>query len=1198
MQSFTNVYITARVRASLQKVLHSMQHKRFWELISLLKNGRFEIPGLNVEKLHGSAGSGKIYSARLSRDLRIIFSMRFDRAQAPTLIIQELNHHDAAYERANRLSMKQGLIEISIENENNSPISSEVEFESEDARETQHTTLQLFRVPDYLISDPSRYIQFERSLDRYLLLTDEQEGILSLGDQALLIQGPAGTGKTTLALFQALRLYESQMHDSILLFTYHEELACVCRAYKVNLLGEDDSDDGAEDEQQGGIRVFSYLEFVNIFLSKEIQKLDAKKTWITKQKSIELLQWILSQKSRWLRNFSAEDFYGLIYSILKGRFVPGTDRLPSTKDDYTRIFKDYGRSPEDLDEILEIFAVYQNRLEIHKQLDEADIIRLSYEQLKHKACLNSALQRLWIIIDEVQDFTELEWKSILLFWENQVTRPNAGESYPFVCGDINQNISRSGFRWQELEAYLRSILNNMHRQNALKRITLHNNYRNTQEIHQLATFVRRFGSDTSDLGLPSAISGPKPILSICDEKLMVSALRNVDSNYSALNPLVVLVEDEASLRRLRQKLSNCQNIFLLSLRQSKGMEFEDVLIYRAFSSVQDVNKSTAETSRLFDLWYMGICRARRNLMLVMDKTDLTRWKNLLQDGFDEFNRLVHCVAEENFSLEEFLERRQLNVPDYNVIFLERRIAEDLWQQYVAACQSSLKSDNQDLETLSSSDKKEFLKERSLSLWWRCLDYSSLGRAYMFLKEYAKAIPLLKRSGLFEQAAQCLLLCERYDEAAELYERTGSLREAANAYAQGKVFERAAEIFEKLSDWKLCAENYQKAGKRSKAAQVWEKSGMHEAAAEIYKSKGNHLAAAESFFQAADYQNAAEMFLKADEKLEAARCFEKCGQYERSEDLFLELNQFAEAARSCEANKSFKKAASYYTRAGKLLEAASMHENAHQYREAALLYKQIEEHEKAGSAFEKSQMPFEASIAYEKAGNLEKGLQLARESSNKIVEARCHERLGDFQNAALCYKETNNLSEAAYCLEKSGSLEAAATLYEETENYAQASSCLLRLERKMEAARLLILAAQVPAAFELCLNPQSRTRNNSSFTELIQWCRENKRISAEAQLFELNKDFASAAKKYQECMMLTKAASCSEKSGKLLDAAKLYTEAADFEKASECYQILKKWKEAAQCLERIQRWADAKLLYERCDDKPGIARCTNALNWMP
>lgn len=286
MHSFANVYITSRVRAALHRVLQLQQHKKFWQLVSQLKNGRFEIPGLNVEKLHRSARLEKLYSARLSRDMRVIFSMNTEATES-SLTILELNHHDAAYERADRLSKQatesfEQIDDLFTEiEETKQTIIAEAQSA---ATSTYAENLQLFKVPAYLLSDPSKYIQFEQSLDRYLQLTDEQEEILSISDQSLLIQGPAGTGKTTLALFKALQLFEANPYDSIFLFTYHEELACVCRAYKVNLTGE--NEEPCDKEQVDGIRVLSYIEFVKAYLRRELVKSNSKKVGSAKKKAL------------------------------------------------------------------------------------------------------------------------------------------------------------------------------------------------------------------------------------------------------------------------------------------------------------------------------------------------------------------------------------------------------------------------------------------------------------------------------------------------------------------------------------------------------------------------------------------------------------------------------------------------------------------------------------------------------------------------------------------------------------------------------------------------------------------------------------------------------------------------------------------------------------------------------------------------
>ena len=73
-----------------------------------LRDGHFEIPGLNVEKLHGKS---KLFSARLNREMRLIFSMK-NQEGSLSIFIHELNHHDQAYLRAERSQMREENLEI------------------------------------------------------------------------------------------------------------------------------------------------------------------------------------------------------------------------------------------------------------------------------------------------------------------------------------------------------------------------------------------------------------------------------------------------------------------------------------------------------------------------------------------------------------------------------------------------------------------------------------------------------------------------------------------------------------------------------------------------------------------------------------------------------------------------------------------------------------------------------------------------------------------------------------------------------------------------------------------------------------------------------------------------------------------------------------------------------------------------------
>lgn len=1189
MLSFANVYISPSVRASLHKVVQTHEHKRFWELVSKLKTAQFEIPGLNIEKLYSK--SGKLFSARMSKEMRLIFSIKQE-SQGQALIIHELNHHDQAYERAKRSTLSDKNLAPAGELLESVPIHKTQELDQAllQAVEPESANWQglLFKVPQFLLNDPDKYIQFEKSLDRYLILSQEQKELLALKDKAFLVQGPAGTGKTTLALFAALNIYEENSNDAVYLFTYHEELSCVCRAYKVNLLGQEES----QTDSEAGIKVFSYIEFCRRQLKQSLRKSEAGKRCISKEQSIDILKQILAQKSRWSRNFVAEDLYGLIYSILKGRFMPGSENLPASKEDYERIFKDYGGMPLGFADSLEVFSNYQSRLERNRLLDEADVIRLSYESLKQNALLTGIDQRLWIVIDEVQDFTELEWKSILLFWENHCKHHKGSPSYPFLCGDRNQNISRSGFRWQELESYLQSILKKMHRPNSIKKVTLHQNYRNSLQIHQLAAFVRKLGSETSDLGVAPTLQAQRPYLIVSTDDELVSFLLEKDSSEELTNPLVVLVEDDESLDYLRRKLSDCHSIFLLSLRSSKGLEFEDVIIHRAFSQASKLGNQS-ESSRSFDLWYMGITRARKNLLLVQSAQDREAIQNLLAEREDEFFELLQsCDREVGLSL--FWKNCQPQAPNYNVIFLERKLAQDLWQEFLN--EENMLSDNRTLSDYAANSR-----DRAISLWRRCLDYSSLGRALMHLQVHAEAAFYLNRAGLKAEAAFCLESSGQFEKAALEYESLGMLQEAARCFQESGNNLKAGKLYEECQNWLLAAENYHAGGDLDKAARSCEKSGMLRSAADIYKLKGNYKKSAELYKKVEDYLLAAEMHLLHNDNLDAARCFQKAGQFAKSIELYEALDHWSEAGEAAKQAGLNSKAGNYFLKAGRLADAAHSFEAAQLFEDAGNLHMRIKDYRQSGICYELAGKIDKAASMFEEAGDWQKTLELAQVNGNQLLLALSLEKLNEFKKAAEVYVQCGANSEAAYCYEKVSEFTVAADLYLKSQNLTQAANCLAKTDRHFDAAKLYVVSGQFSQAYEQTISTSSsgkmRARQDEEFKRLLAWCIEERRTAAAAALLEIKKDYAEAAEKYKECLMLSKAAECLEKYGKQAEAAQVYREAGEIEKAANCFKQARIWQEAALCFERIQKWAEAKKMYERCRNKEGIIRCENALNWL-
>ena len=1193
---FDNVYVSPRVRVALHSVLETHYARKFWELVEKLRAGNYATPGMRIERLYTS--KGKVYSARVNVDMRVIFSMYTSDDGKRSLVLWDVNHHDAAYDRIDRtviptvFQAPPGFLEPDKIWSDTDYNLDQMKAETADSEDITQGLL-LFRVPHYVLAEPERYRSFEKNIDRYLRLSEDQEDLLEKTDRAHLVRGSAGTGKTSLALFYALNLFESRPADDIYFFTYQEELACVCRCYKENLVEEQ----GEDSEHKGNFHVFSYIEFCRHFLRQHLDSQSISWKWIDRKASIKHLKDIIGARSRWARSVRAEDLYSYIYSILKGRFVPGTDKLPIAGEDFRRIFKGYGTLPQNLEDILEIFGHYEERLKRLRQKDEADLIRHCYQTLKDRAVLTAPGKSVWIVIDEMQDFTELEWKSILLFWENQCLQENAEPTFPFLCGDRNQNISRSGFRWQEVDTYIESILREIHRPNAMEKVQLHRNFRNTKPIYELGVFVHSFAPDAgADLGLPSQVPGKKPVVLVGQQQEFVEFLRTLNSasEEKLPAPMIILSEDQDALNSIRDTVVNDDGLFFMPLQVSKGLEFEDLIIYRLFASLasfQPEQWGEEIFRRTFDLWYMAITRARQNLLIFITPEDEQRIKKLFGVRYDDFLDLVELKdLQVQESLQDFYRHRERYLPNYAVIFLERTKANETWQQY-----RLLAKKDEGESTLATQ-----LKTKALLLWKRCRDLPSIGRAYAELGEFDEAIPYLQKSDLHGELGHCYEKLGKYELAAQSFKQEGTLLDAARCYEKAKEYDRAADIYEGHHEWLQAATNYYLAGSNLKAAHCFEQAKMWQSAADLYKSKSNWIKAAELYQHCEQHELAGDMYMKGKDKLDAARSYARANLPQKAAPIYESLMRWAEAAEAYEQFEQYDKAGGLFSKAGRLKDAARCKEHSGDVLSAAGAYERMKQWDKAAAAYVQLDMFEKAAECFEQEKNWDKALHIWTELHQTENAARCLENLGRVDEAAQMFADAGMNNEAGHCFEKIESWADAADQYLKSGNFGSAASMLARLGRRIDAAKLYLLAGQSIVAVEVvspnsALNPDKNEEDLRE--ELIAWAEESKKFDLCATLYEALGQFGKAAEKYRQGMKLGKAAECAEKSGNYELAAEYYLQEGKFEQAASSFIQARKLKRAAQCYELLKKWNEARDIYAQLQDNDGIKRCETAANWL-
>lgn len=1198
MVGFDHVYIAPRVRVALHTLLGQSYNRKFWNLLHKLKSGQFDIPGLHVEKLHTSRG--KVYSARLNVDIRVIFSMFAD-AKSTSLVIWDADHHDDAYKKVER-SVIPGLfydstaVSAKLERVEEEPAPLELSSLAREEKDNSAIVdgLMLFRIPEQVLSEPQKFYAFEPNIDRYLRLTPQQQELLGKSDRAFLVQGSAGTGKTTLALFHALNLYESQLPGDVLLFTYQEELACVCRCYAANLTDAADAVGKDQHERQKRLHVYSYVEFCRHYLHTHKQAADASTRWrwVNRETSSKHIDDILKSRPRWSRSFHAKDIYGYFYSILKGRFVPGTDQLASNPEDFRRILKGYGSIPDNWEEILEIFALYEQKLAAFNHKDEADLIRYCYDSLKNHALVSGQSEPAWIVIDELQDFTELEWKSLLLFWENNCLLQPNNPGFPFLSGDRNQNISRSGFRWQEVDSYIERILRKIRRPSAFEKIQLHQNFRNTREIFALGEFFRQLSPDSSTSDDPPSISGRKPTLVIGREKEFTAFLRTLATEAQAAeglpttaSSLVVLCADEHYMRRVKEADDTASEgpAFLLPLHAAKGMEFEDVIVYRLFCSQAgaDITSENAATARLFDLWYMAVTRARQSLLVFLTEEDWQRAKELFGGDFEQFQGYFHIVRDSQKALREFSQRREKYLPNYHVIFLERMRAQEAWNHFQRTGQTRS-------------------RDLALRLWEKCRDWRSLGLAYQELKQFEKAIPYIRQTNLFGVLGQCLEAVGSFKAAAEAFESDGAPLESARCFALAGAHRQAAQVYEQHHQWLRAGECYAQVEDSIAAARCFARAQSWEQTAHHFQESQNWLGAAQAYSAAEEFCQAAEMFLRANEKLAAAQSFEQAEKYQQAAELFVAVCAWSDAGRCFERAQRFEQAANMFLRAGLLEQAARACENAGDFAMAGETYESARDWINAANAYLNAGDQERAVVCFETGGDWQNALPLRLAEGQPRKIALCYERLTNFEQALQYYLQAECENEAAYCLEKLERCEEAAQKYLQAANLPTAAALMARLGKRLEASRLYLLSAQKDLALEVARGIpafQNREQIPDLRRQLAEWAESQRRPDLAGAVYEDLCEWSKAGERYRSALMFGKAAECLERARKFQLAGDLYAQSSRFEEAAECFKRCKQWKKAAEYYELLKRWREAKEMYSLCRDADGVARCESASEWF-
>ncbi|KAL0005033.1 hypothetical protein SO802_012594 [Lithocarpus litseifolius] len=602
--------------------------------------------------------------------------------------------------------------------------------------------------------------------------------------------------------------------------------------------------------------------------------------------------------------------------------------------------------------IFDIFLKYERKKKERGEFDLADLVIDIHNRLKVSRYGDNMD---FVYIDEVQD---LSMRQVALF---KYLCKNVAEGFIF-SGDTAQTIARGiDFRFQDIkflfykEFLLGSVKDGAYGKKEKGQITdvfqLSQNFRTHAGILNLAQSVinllYRFFPLSIDTLRPerSLIDGQVPVLleSVNGENALISVFKNCGNDGRKIIGFgadqVILVRDDLARNEIVDYVGN--QTLILTIMESKGLEFQDVFLYNFFSSSpskkqwrviykymieKDLLDSISTTSFPSFIWgkhnmlcselkhlYVAITRTRQKLWIFENVKELSEpmfvyWKKLGFVQVREFNESLAQEMQVASSQEEWKSRGielfyQNNYEMARMCF--ERAGERYWEKWamaagLRAAANHMSCSNSQLmhinlmkaaETFDSIGKSEL----SAQCYYEAKEYERAGTIY--LEKFGNS--------KLEDAAECFTRAGCYKTAAQLYAKCNLFTKCLSVCSGAKLFDMG---FQFLQYWKDNALS---------------NNGLLNSNSDIEETSQMFLESAARYYHEIKHSKKMMMFVKAFHSKNSMRAFLKSlGSLDELLSLEKEWGNFLEAAEIARM-------------LGDLLLEADLLENTGNYEDASL-----------------------------------------------------------------------------------------------------------------------------------------------------------------------------------------------------------------------------------------------------------------------
>lgn len=495
-----------------------------------------------------------------------------------------------------------------------------------------------------------------------IILKGEQKRVLFLQvTDPIQIKGVAGSGKTTVALYRAKHLLDTQSNlfqeAKVAIFTYNKTLVKYINAITPQISGGYQADsEEIKPTKPKGINVFvtSFHKWAYHFIEQNgiqlsTKTIDGRRIFKTISGAVQnnIIAVIKSKYSSQNIASKTVDFFAEEISWMKGKAFESKEEYfeakragRGTNDRVTKI---------DKETIWNIYTDYNNQLKANDQVDFDDYALLCLKVISSNPSLQKPFTH--IIVDEAQDLS----KAQILVISQIVSDETKSIS---IIADAAQRIYKSGFTWGEVGLNFRGG----------RTIEFKKNYRNTVQIVKAALSLLEKEDDKSDFTtVETARKGEdKPIVGYFSNwneqcAFLLKQLNKLKAG-GHINSTVILHRSHSGIRNVKDFLESnnfevqellktddidfeSDSIKLCTLSSVKGLEFENVFIIDlnddvipyppGFNDAEDEFHISTERRLL----YTSMTRARERLFLVSSGTPTRYLSEIDADLLDKVDNM-------------------------------------------------------------------------------------------------------------------------------------------------------------------------------------------------------------------------------------------------------------------------------------------------------------------------------------------------------------------------------------------------------------------------------------------------------------------------------------------------------------------------------------------------------------------------------